>query len=89
MNNLAPSLIRTFVPIVVTAVVTWLAAININLDPETVAALSTVIGAVIGGIYYTVVRVIERKVPWVGNFLGSAKKPVYIDPVAGKNPPVV
>lgn len=82
MNSLLPSIIRTVVPIVVTAIATFLAAANIDLGPEGYSALTAFLGALIGAVYYVVVRFLEQKFPWVGNFLGSAKKPVYTEPAA-------
>lgn len=80
MSDYVASLIRTYVPIVVATVVTWLGNAGIILPEEASTALATVLGAVAGAVYYAVVRFLEKKYPWVGKFLGKASAPVYVAP---------
>jgi hypothetical protein len=79
--SLFPSLLRTVVPVVVGAVITWLASIGVNFSSE---AVTIVVTALISGGYYTVFRVIERAAPTggvaekvAGFLLGFVRPPVY------------
>jgi hypothetical protein len=80
MGDIVPGLIRTYVPVAVAALVTFLASVGVVVPDDTSAALATFLGGLAGAIYYTLIRLLEKKYPWVGNFLGSAKAPVYVDP---------
>jgi ABC-type sulfate transport system permease subunit len=69
------SIIRTFIPAVVGAVVTVLTKIGANVDS---AALEVGISTIITGLYYAAVRVLEVKVgPKFGWLLGAPKAPTY------------
>ena len=71
MTDLAPSLIRTLVPLVAGPVI---ARFGFDVtDPDTLA-LAT---AVFGWLYYVLVRLIETKYPSFGYLLGIAKAPAY------------
>jgi hypothetical protein len=81
MKTLFDSLVRTFTPIIVGAVLGWFVAAGIPLDPEFETALTLVIGAVFTVIYYLAVRLFETYVsPKFGWMLGLAKEPVYVTP---------
>lgn len=75
MNPFAASLIRTLVPVAVGAVISWLALINLDIDPAGQAGLSSFLTALLTGGYYLLVRLVERHVPQVGWLLGLAKTP--------------
>ena len=75
MNPFAASLIRTIVPLVAGAVISWLALVNLDIDAEGQAALASLLTAALTGAYYLVIRIIETKVPQVGWLLGLAKSP--------------
>lgn len=75
MNPFVASLIRTIVPVVAGAVISWLALVNLNIDTEGQTALASLLTALLTGGYYIVVRLIETKVPQVGWLLGLAKTP--------------
>lgn len=81
MNNFIISLIRTWTPTLVGAVLAWLAARGMEIDPNDAAAVvSGLTGLFIAG-YYLLARIIERKFPSLGGLLlGSKAKPVYTDP---------
>lgn len=81
MNNLAPSLIRTYVPMVVGAVAAWLLSKGIVLDPNAANGLVLFLGGVLSGAYYLIARLLEHKFPQLGWLLGSAKKPQYVEPL--------
>lgn len=80
MNNFFISLVRTYVPIAVGSVISYL-VVNYGLvvDPaitnQLVAGLT---GLIIAG-YYLLARLLERKFPQLGLLLGSTQKPVYIE----------
>lgn len=73
--SISASLIRTLVPVLVGLVVATAAKANLNLDPE---VSTQVVAAVVTGLYYTVVRLLEEKVsPAFGWLLGKAAAPNY------------
>lgn len=78
MKALFDSLVRTFTPIVVGAVLGWFATSGIALDPEFENALTLVVGGAFAGLYYLAVRLFELYVsPKFGWLLGLAKQPEY------------
>lgn len=75
-DDLLISLRRTLVPIVVGIVTgSFLAP---HIDPD---ALKAVVGGVVSGLYYAILRVVEVKAPGVGLLLGARKQPVYTEPL--------
>jgi len=69
------SLIRTFVPIAVGSVITWLLSKGIGgLDPSKWAEVVT---PFVIGVYYWVVRQLEERWPIFGVLLGVKKRPTY------------
>lgn len=79
MSDVITSLIRTYTPILVGSVISWLATRGLNIDESTSAAAVTALTGALIAVYYTVVRLLERKFPQVGILLGSAKKPEYTE----------
>lgn len=84
MNDFAKSLIRTWVPIGIGAVITWLAANYDVVIPED-ASSSLVVGAValVTALYYAAARAIEKAYPWLGRVLvglGAGSAPAYERP---------
>ena len=77
MNSFIISQIRTFVPIIVGALVAWLLTMGIELDADTQAGLVVALTGGLQALYYFVVRLLEKKWPKVGVLLGVASKPVY------------
>lgn len=71
----APAFIRTYVPLLVSALVGWLASIGLNVSDEAQTALAVGIGGVAAAAYYAAVRWAEARWPAVGVLLGSAKTP--------------
>lgn len=78
MNNIATSVIRTVVPAIVGAVVAWLVARGVEVDPATEAQLVAALTALLTGVYYALVRLAERRWPEAGWLLGTAKQPTYV-----------
>ena len=77
MNNYIVSLIRTYVPIGVGAVLSWLLTKNVQIDSETQTGLVIGITGMLQGLYYALVRILEVKFPFLGFLIGSSKKPKY------------
>lgn len=88
MSDYAISLIRTYVPVIVGAVLAWLGSISIfhpliaGMSYDQKTAIYGAITAAVIGVYYTVVRGLERKFPQVGVLLGKKAEPVYSEPAA-------
>ena len=81
MKALWDSVVRTVAPIAVGAVISFFVTRGIELDPEFEGALFLVVTGALQGVYYFVVRVLERYVsPKFGWLLGLAKQPVaYVE----------
>ena len=75
MNTLALSLIRTYAPILVGALASWLLTVGLDIDSETQAGLVIFLTGLLQAVYYTVVRVAEQRFPGIGVLLGAAKSP--------------
>lgn len=74
LKDLWTSIVRTVVPFVVGYVIVAAAKLGIELDSATASGAITVL---LGGIYYTVARIVEERWPTWGWLLGSPTKPVY------------
>jgi hypothetical protein len=85
VNPLAANLIRTYVPIIVGAVASWLTARGIKVDPATETLAIAAMTSVFSGAYYTIVRVLEEKWPALGSVL-LLSKPAASLHVAGECP---
>jgi hypothetical protein len=77
MNDLATSLIRTWTPMVVGAILSFLTVHGINLSDDAAKGLGTFLAALFAGLYYLAVRLWEKHYPKAGVLLGSATKPEY------------
>lgn len=78
LDSFVISQIRTYVPILVGALIAWLATMGLQLDTNTQSGLVIALTGVLQAVYYFVARVIERRWPQAGAFLlGSSAKPVY------------
>lgn len=80
MSNLLVSYIRTYVPLAIGALLSWIAVRWGIGVPDDVSKEATVaVTALVVALYYGIVRLAEKKWPWMGNLLGSAKKPLYVE----------
>jgi hypothetical protein len=80
LKSFAPSVVRTVVPLVVGYFSAWPVAGALGLQDEQITSLVT---AVVTGLYYLLVRLAETYVmPQLGWLLGFASPPVYVDPGA-------
>lgn len=78
MNDTMVSIIRTYVPIAVGFVLTWIGdALDIIIPDGADQQLIMGLTAVITAVYYGLVRMLERKWPWFGIFLGARAQPEY------------
>jgi len=77
MNDFVTSLIRTYVPVAVGTLVSWLVSSGIDIDPSDTKGVVAFMTAALIGIYYLVARILERNYPPLGFLLGSTKKPEY------------
>lgn len=69
------SVVRTFVPVIVGALITVLTKIGADVSSE---ALELLVGSIVTTAYYTVARVLETKVtPRFGWLLGAPRTPSY------------
>jgi hypothetical protein len=79
-SNIAPSMIRTWVPVIVGSLISWVANLGIHVSAQYQGILIVTMTAAIIGLYYTAVRYLETKFPVLSMLLGSAQTPVYIAP---------
>lgn len=77
MNNFVTSIIRTYVPIGVGAIVSYLLSKGIDIDESARTGLVTFLTAVSQGAYYLLVRLLEKKFPQAGWLLGKATTVKY------------
>ena len=79
VNQLAISIIRTIVPLIVGQMISWLALMGImDTTGELTASLISVIPILLTGLYYIAARWLEEKVSAkFGWLLGYAQKPTY------------
>jgi hypothetical protein len=73
--NITPSLIRTWVPLLVSFLVSWLLTLGIEVNEESRGLLVSAVSSLIGGAYYFVVRILERRFAWATVLLGSSVQP--------------
>jgi hypothetical protein len=81
MNDYILSLIRTWTPIAVGAVLSWLAARGLSLDEQATYGLTAFLTGLGGAVYYALVRALETRWPALGRLLGAKRAPVYEAPV--------
>ncbi len=81
MSDAIVSLLRTYVATWVGSLGLWLAGLGIDLDVD--LATVVLVGLAIS-IYYTAVRALEERWPWVGVLLGSPGAPTYPQVIKGQ-----
>lgn len=77
MSDYVTSLIRTYVPVVVGAVLTWLVTRGVAIDDVTSGAIIVALQGLLTGLYYTIARQLEARFPQFGWLLGVPKTPSY------------
>ncbi len=78
MSDFVISQIRTFTPIIVGALISFLATVGLQLDTDTQASLVIALTGVLQALYYFIARLLEKKFPKLGGILlGSSATPTY------------
>lgn len=77
MTDYALSLIRTYVPIAVGAVLSWLLTLGIEVDESVRTAAVVALTGVLQAAYYTAARWLEQRFVWARHLLGSSTTPTY------------
>lgn len=73
--------VRTVVPALIGAGLTWLAMrLDVIVDADTSAAITTGVTALVIAGYYSAAKWLEARNPFFGWLLGSPKTPVYVNP---------
>jgi hypothetical protein len=90
VNTLVPSLIRTYVPVVVGSLVAWLITLGVEVDESLQVGLITALTGLLIAVYYTVIRLVERKWPKLSVLLGTTQIPAVYAPTGeqAKNAPL-
>lgn len=88
LNDTVVSLIRTWVPVVVGAGLTWVAKLFPSLEGQLDFEGATLLAVtIVTAAYYALARALEKKVPWLGWMLGVPSEPAYAGtPPAGPAP---
>ena len=73
-KDLEISLRRTLVPIVVGYLLGRTARVGLSIPAD---QLTGVIEALVTGVYYSLLRIVELRVPQVGILLGALRQPRY------------
>jgi hypothetical protein len=78
LSNYVISAIRTYVPLGVGVLLTWLASrLHVVIDPSSQAGLVALCVAVLSATYYALARLLEHRWPMLGVLLGVPAKPAY------------
>jgi hypothetical protein len=76
--------IRTYVPVGVGALITWLLSLGIDVGAQAQVGLITFGTALVTAGYFSAASAAQRKWPFVGRYLlGSSKAPVYVTNAGG------
>jgi hypothetical protein len=87
LKTIGPAIVRTAVPYLVGWFVSWGASRGITVDQATQVNLMTLSTMVLGTLYYSVIRAIEKNHPKAGWLLGAPHAPVYPTINGGTPPP--
>lgn len=80
MKPLFDSIVRTYVPWIVGAVIGWMVSLGVPLDPDVEPQLTALLMLAASMLYYVLARVFELYIsPKLGWLLGLAKQPTYDD----------
>ena len=81
MNSLVTSIIRTWTPMIVGAIVAWLAAKGIKVDAASADGLVAFLTGLFSALYYLIARFLEAHYPKAGWLLGVPAQPNYVKKV--------
>lgn len=80
MNDYVLSLVRTWVPVAVGSVLSYLAVrFGIGVDEDVSNQITVGVTAVVVAAYYALVRALEARWPWFGKLLGAKRAPAYVE----------
>lgn len=78
-NDKVLGFFRTYIPYGISAGLAWLLLhTGLDLTGEVQVGLIALTVALVTNVYYTTIRLVETRWPWVGIFLGWPKQPEYI-----------
>jgi hypothetical protein len=77
LPDLSQAVIRTIVPVIVAAIASLALRLGVHLDNT--GPLADLVGALVGGAYYSLVLWAEQKWPQIGWLLGKPGSPSYGD----------
>lgn len=77
MSNFVTSLIRTWAPIAVGALASYLITLGIEINADAQLGLVLFLTSLLQGAYYLLIRVLERRFPKAGLLLGIKSEPKY------------
>lgn len=78
MSDIVIARIRTVVPAIIAAAITWLATnLDVVISESSAAGVTELAVAVVLAVWYIVVSQIEKRYPKAGWLLGYPKKPTY------------
>lgn len=80
MVELGPNLIRTYVPVLVGGIASWLTARGIHVDAATQSELVVAMTSIFTAAYYTVARVLEERFPQLGAVLLGYRPAQHLGP---------
>lgn len=80
MVELGPNLIRTYVPVLVGAIASWLTARGIHVNAATETQIVVALTSVFTAAYYTVARVLEEQFPAIGAVLLGSRPAQQLEP---------
>lgn len=72
-----PAIVRTIVPVIAGAILSFFATRGIHFDTVFGDSLTYVLTAVITALYYVVLLALESRWPVAGILLGSTARPTY------------
>lgn len=80
MKPLFDSLVRTYVPWLVGALIGWLISLGVPLDPDVEVQITLALTLAASFVYYFLARIFEIYVsPKLGWLIGLPKQPIYGD----------
>ena len=81
MTNFLISLIRTYVPIAIGSIISFLVVqYGFVVDESVTSQLVAGLTGFLIAAYYLGARILERKFPQLGFLLGTSAVPVYVEP---------
>jgi len=80
MIEIGPNLVRTYVPVIVGGVASWLTAHGIHVNAATETQVIVVMTSVFTAAYYTIARVLEERFPAIGAVLLGSRPAQQLGP---------